>query len=61
MWQSNEMKQALAESDPIKRLIAVFELLHSFPLSDSRHGEVDCPALIEAAKAALTSGEGVQP
>lgn len=51
-WQSDEMKDALEGTDPIDRLIDVFELLHPLPLSDSKHGFVDVPQLIREAHAA---------
>lgn len=54
-WQSDEIKEALAVTNPVYRLIAVFDLLHPMPLSDSKHGLVDCPALVRDATVAYES------
>jgi hypothetical protein len=51
-WQSDAMKKALSETDPIARLISVFEVLHPILLSDPVHGFVDCPTLVLEAKTA---------
>ena len=49
MWQSDEMKEALQDPNPVKRLINVFELLHPYVLSDPKHGTVDCIELARDA------------
>lgn len=57
MWQSDEMKEALAKPDPTVRLINVFKLIHPLPLSDPRHGFVDIPTLIREARALLDKAD----